>query len=239
MPLPHLPSPPPDFCQPRCPVFPPGRPVPPSSPHHALLAHAIHRIVCVVGPFRHRRHDAIVRLIAAAFRDLLQIHATTSTRLCSSSRNGRKVDCVITDYTRHPPVTAIDATISCPLCPSLSAAAALDATTLFATRARHKIEKHLPGCAELGRSFTPIVMTTLLGIGPAPAREFLDSIFSPALAEELLAFGSGRSASLRRLIFVQSLQVALVRGIADQLASISAAEHEPTVTPDSGASPAP
>ena len=70
-------------------------------------------------------------------------------------------------------------------------------------------------------------MTTLLGIGPPPAREFLDSIFAPALAQELLDFGTGRSAALRRHVFIQSLQATLVRGIADQLAFIAAAETEP------------
>ena len=226
IPLPFLPSPPSPHCHPRCPLFPPHRPIPPDHDHFALLQHAIHLLTCRVGPHRHRRHDAIIRLICAAFRDLLQIHATSSERLCASSSSGKKIDAVITDYSGHPPITALDATVSCPLAPSYSSSAALDAATLFTARASEKLRKHLPGCAELGRTFLPVVFTTLLGIGPASALEYLDSIFSAALANEIIAHGTGRPIALRRLVFYQSLQATLIRGLHDQLRFILAASEE-------------
>ena len=128
-------------------------------------------------------------------RDLLQVDATTSERLASSATSNKKVDVVITSYDLHPPVTAIDSTVSCPMLPTYVAAAALSASTLFTTRSEEKIEKHLPGCVDLGRHFIALVFSSLGGIGPASAIDYIDSIFAPALASELLAGGTGHNCA--------------------------------------------
>jgi hypothetical protein len=86
-----------------------------------------------------------------------------------------------------------------------------DAHALFAARTKEKDQKHLAGCVELGRAFLPVVMTTLLGIGPRPAREWLDSLFSDLYVQEVAGGGTGSDAAHRRLLFIQSLQASAVR----------------------------
>ena len=57
----------------------------------------------------------------------------------------------------------------------------------------------------------PFVMTTLLGIGPRPARSWLDSLFSAAYAQELAFGGTGCDTAHCRLVFIMSLQASAVR----------------------------
>ena len=60
---------------------------------------------------------------------------------------------------------------------------------------RKKIQKHLPGCVDLQRSFRPLVWSAPYGgIGPADAREWLNAIFAPACTTKLLAGTSGQHA---------------------------------------------
>ena len=98
-----------------------------------------------------------------------------------------------------------------------AAAAALSASSLFTTRSDEKIEKHLPGCVELGRSFLAIVFSSLGGIGPPAAVDYLDSIFAPSLVTERLAGGSGQNTAHRRLLFSQSLQAVIARASVDAI----------------------
>ena len=83
-----------------------------------------------------------------------------------------------------------------------------------------KIKKHLPGCIDLGRTFLPIVFTTLLGVGPRDARAYLDSLFSPRYVEELSSGGSGHETHHRRLLFIQSLQASLIRATTKMATSL-------------------
>ena len=86
------------------------------------------------------------------------------------------------------------------------AAAAVSANALFVARAAEKNGKHLAGCVGLGRAFLPIVFTTLLGIVPKDAREYINSLFSDLYVAERLAGGSGHDANHRRDLFIMSLQ---------------------------------
>ena len=93
-----------------------------------------------------------------------------------------KVDLVITAYDRSPSVTAIDVTISCPLLPTYSpAAGATNVAHIFDLRAFEKNDRHLAGSMAQGRTFLPIVFTTLGGIGPPEAVHYLDALFSRLL----------------------------------------------------------
>ena len=87
----------------------------------------------------------------------------------------------------------------------------VSANALFIARAAEKNGKHLAGCVGLGRAFLPIVFTTLLGIGPQDAREYINSLFSDLYVAERLAGGSGHDANHRRVIFIMSLQATVVR----------------------------
>ena len=158
-------------------------------------------------------------------KSLIQVSSAsvdTSERLCSSTRNSKKVDIVIRTF-HLPPfvhVLAIDVTVSCPLLPSYAAKAATSAAALFDARAAEKNAKHLPGCTQLGRAFMPFVMTTLLGIGPRPARSWLDSLFSAAYAQELTSGGTGCDTAHRRLVFIMSLQASAVRSTAHMVTTL-------------------
>ena len=152
---------------------------------------------CGTGPFRHRRHDVLARIIARAAISVLRADsADTTQRLSSSATSGRKVDVVITKYDHSHPVTSIDTTVSVPLLPSHIGDACESADILFAKRAREKDEKHLPGCVNMGRAFIAVVFTTLGGIGPAAAREYLDSFFAAAFAAERREGGTGSTSCL-------------------------------------------
>ena len=66
----------------------------------------------------------------------------------------------------------------------------------------------------------PFVMTTLLGIGPRPARSWLDSLFSAAYAQELASGGTGCDTAHRRLVFIMSLQASAVRSTAHMVTTL-------------------
>lgn len=241
VPLPDLPSPPLPHCLPRCPQYPSSRPIPPHHPLHPLFPHGIHSIACGLGGHRHRRHDALVRLIAAAARTLLGADVTTSSRLCSSSRSGTKVDLVFTSFDLLPYTTAVDVTVSCPLLPTYVVASSASASTLFVARSAEKEAKHLPGCVELHRAFLAIVFSSFGGIGPPPACEWLDSLFHAAFTTEYLGGGTGSRTAHRRLIFHQSLQATLARACADMLTHLTptTATLSATAAPPAPDSPAP
>ena len=166
----------------------------------------------------------------------------TSNRLCSSSSRGTKVDIVVRTLDRPPYAMAIDVTVSCPLVPSHVAAAAVSANALFVARAAEKNEKHLAGCVGLGRAFLPIVFTTLLGIGPQDAREYIGSLFSDLYVAERLAGGSGHDANHRRVLFMQSLLATVVRANTRMVLVLSAPSPNapaPSVPPTPAAAPLP
>ena len=211
LPPPGTPRRPPLHCHPKCPNFPPHCPMPPD--HHLAVhaRHLYHYLACGVTGLRHKRHDALAKLIAKIAEQLVSAETSTSSHLGSSTTSGTKVDIIIRTFHRPPYTLAIDVTVSCPMLPSHVAAAAADANALFTARAKEKDRKHLPGCVQLGRAFLPVVMTTLLGIGPRSARDWLDSLFSDLYVQEVAGGGTGSDAAHRRLLFVQSLQASAVR----------------------------
>ena len=98
--------------------------------------------------------------------------------------------------------------------------AATSTSALFTSRAAEKNNKHLPGCVDLGRTFLPVVFTTLLGVGPHDARAYLDSLFSTLYITELSSGGTGHEAHHRRLLFIQSLQASIVRATTKMAISL-------------------
>ena len=203
------------------------RPIPPNHPLYPHIAHALHQLACGVGGHRTRRHNALVRIIAAACRNELGAFTETKHRLCSSATSGKKVDIVITSHDLHPPVLAVDCTVSCPLLPSHLNAAVKDAALLFTTRAAEKMSKHLPGCVDLGRAFLAIVHTTFGGIGPQPAREWLDSLFSVSYTNEYLSGGTGQQTANRRLLFLRQLHAVSIRTTTELIVRLLSAPHQP------------
>ena len=193
-------------------------------------------MACGAGGYRHRRHGALVRLIANLAQQLISADVDTSNRLCSSSSKGTKVELVVRTLDRPPYAMAIDVTVSCPLVSSRVASAAASADALFIARAAEKNEKHLAGCVGLGRAFLPIVFTTLLGIGaqrPQDAREYISSLFSDLYVAERLAGGSGAGHDAN-VLFMQSLQATVVRANARMAVVVSASPPVVSAPPPSG-----
>ena len=230
-------TPPPAHCSPRCHLFPPTTPIQHGHDLYPTLPHLLHHIACGAGGYRTSRHDALVQLIAAVARDLAHANIDTSQRLCSSARNGTKVDIVISTPHIAPFVVAVDATVSCPLVPSYVSAASRDSSLIFESRAKEKNAKHLPGCQGMGRAFIPVVFTTFGGIGPPEARAWLDSLFSDMFATEVANGGTGQDTQHRRLLFYQSLQASLLRSTTTMAVQLSA--HDPLGGDDDGDEPPP
>ena len=244
IPLPYLQQPAPRCCHPACPNWPPSNPVPPDHALSSTLPHAYHACGCGAGGHRHRRHDALVRIIAEAARDNAGFATDARARLSSSSTANTKVDLVVTSYDRTVYELAIDATVSCALLPAHVAAASSDSSTLFERRAAEKESKHLPGCVAQGRAFLPIVFSTLGGIGPPSAIEWLDSLFTSSFAAERAAGGTGVATARRRTLFYQRLQSSLTRATADMTYHLPRIDDAPQTSPaqqpsSSGAMPPP
>ena len=191
--------------------MPASSPIPSTHPLYPLLSHALHAITCGGGPLRHARHDALARLIAHIAHREIGAEVSTTRRLSSSSTSGTKVDVSITSFDLEPPSTSIDATVSCPLLPTYVRAAASSASAIFTARSREKERRHLAGCVDANRSYLTFVFTTLLSLGPANAREFIDSLFSIPYARELIAGGTGYRTTRRRLDLYLSLQATIVK----------------------------
>ena len=137
----------------------------------------------------------------------------------SSLHNGTRTDIIIDSPHLHPPVTTIDATVSCPLLPTYLSAATTDAAAIFQRRDNEKLAKHLPGCIDLERAYLSIVFTTLGAIGPSTARDYLDSLFAPSYAEELIAGGTGATTARRRQLFFMRMHTLLTRTTAAMISS--------------------
>ena len=187
-----------------------------------LLVHAYHQLSCGATGRLIRRHDSLAKIIGQAASTHLNAHFDLKKHLSSSIGGAStKVDLVISLFSTYPPVTAVDITVSCPLVPAYSAAAAHDAAALFATRAREKNIKHLDGCIAQERTFLPVVLSTLGGIGPPESVHYLDSFFSEAYAAERAATGSTRRTNHLRTLFYQSLLTTLTAASADMAAALT------------------
>jgi len=234
IPPPFLPSPLPPHCHPSCPHFSrQRRRVPPE--YLDAFAHAYHQISCGATSRRHKKHDALVAIIAEAIRAHLAGSSTErKSRLISSLTAYTKTDLVVTNHRHFPPIVTLDARVSCPLLPSHLAAAAVDAARLFSDAAREKNKKHLQGCNEQDRAFLPIIFSSLGGIGPPEAVSYLDSIFSELYAEERLRTGTVRRASHLHTLFYQSLVAALTSASADMAAQLTAAAAEASAAASDG-----
>ena len=133
------------------------------------------------------------------------------TGLFSSALNGNQIDLTLDSFHLQPPSVAIDVTVSHPLLPSWSPAASTDHKTLFLLREKQKDAHHRAGCINQGRSFVPLVFSSLGGISPR-AREFIDSLFSAAYTDERAAGGSGARTVQRRQRLYDQIAAVIVRG---------------------------
>ena len=174
------------------------------------LRYALHFLGCGIGPWRIARHDKYNLLLADSARKEMKAIVSTVGRLCTSAISGTKIDTVIEADGAEPPITTLDVTVSCSLLPSYVRAASKDSNAIFTTRDKEKKDKHFQPCVELLRSYLTVVVTTLGAIGPASARDYIDSFFRRSYADEILAGGTGTDTARRR----QNLSFALACSIA-------------------------
>eukprot|EP00966_Prymnesium_polylepis_P250458 5791795-Prymnesium_polylepis.1 len=124
-------------------------------------------------------------------------------RLSSSTTSGTKVDVVITSIELSPPSPPSTPPSPAPsYLASYLRTASTSASAIFDTRSTEKSSKHLAGCIAANRSYFSVVSTTLGGIGPDTARDWLDSLYRTPYARELASGGTGAATTRRRLDFI-------------------------------------
>ena len=165
---------------------------------------------CGVLQMRHARHNSIVRLIGEAARREMSMVPDYSYAISSSTTSDNNIDLVLESFHLQPPSVGIDVTVSHPLLPTYSAAAALDSQTMFLHRERTKDLHHRAGCINQGKSFLPVVFSTLSGVSPR-AREFLDYLFRCAHTTEIESGGTGQHTIARRQLFYDEIAAVIAR----------------------------
>ena len=93
-------------------------------------------------------------------------------------------------------------------------------------------------CIAQGRTFLPVVFTTLGGIGPPEANHYLDTLFSDSYASELAASGSTRNTAHARRLFFQSLLATLTKATADMAIALTIAAFDASAADTSAATSA-
>ena len=220
-----LPYPLPPHCHPRCSSYPPPRPFPLTDPD--LRRYALHAAACQLFGFRNARHNDVTKIIGRTAEQELGLRAEYQRNMASSATSGTRLDLTLESFHLSPPVIGIDVTISNPLLPTHRTHAAKNAAHLFHTRALEKDSKHRAGCIDQGRAFLPLVFTTLGGIGPPRALEFLDSLFRVAWISERDSGGSGQETSRRRLAFYNQILACITRGTTKMVAEIITRTTQP------------
>ena len=109
------------------------------------------------------------------------------------------------------------------------------AAHIFDARALEKNNKHLAGSIAQGRTFLPIIFTTLGGIGPPEAVHYLDALFSDSYASELAATGSTRNTAHVRRLFYQSLLATLTKATANMASALTITAFEASAADASSA----
>ena len=168
------------------------------------------------------RHNACTHCIGDVARREIGAHPEYVNNLSSSSSVGTKVDVVLQSFYSTPNIVALDLTICCPLLPASQKHASMDARTIFLTRGNWKSKKHASSDAPEERIFLPVVLTTLGGIGPPEAFDYLDGLFTSARADELSRGGTGYETTRRRNLFLTQLHTILVRGTTKMIQRLSA-----------------
>lgn len=222
IPLPFLATPPPNCCHPNCPLYPPSSPFPPALREVSALA--LHFAGCGALGIRTSRHNSLVQIIGEAARREMSMVPDYRRATSSSTTSGNNIDLVLESFHLQPPAVGIDVTVSHPLLPTYSRFAAGDALRMFLDREKAKDAHHRAGCIDQGKSFLPIVFSTLGGVSPR-AREFLDYLFRRAHAIEMEAGGTGLCTIRRRQLFYDSLAATVTRGCATAAIRLGSPPH--------------
>jgi hypothetical protein len=209
-------------CHPDCGQYPPSHPFPHGSTLQQHPASHFHTLACAIDGIRSDRHDRITHIIARLCRKLLQASTNFTTHLSSSLTCGRKVDCIVFTLFLKPPRTAIDITISVPFVPShLDKHGTHPAEHLFKHRANQKHFKHGDGCVALRAQFLPIVLSSLGGIGPPEALDWLTSLFANSYSTEYTTSRTAHHTADSRSEFHQAIAASLATSQAEMITRIT------------------
>ena len=205
-----IPQLPPDSAGQRC--GPCGRPIDP---------HGDHAVSCSYSRL-HERHLGVQSYICQVLQESKVVHAREQTVDATQSR---PADILLTSW-RNGQDMAIDITVvhSNPVQRVRTAGSA--ASVLRAADA-HKRREHGPACARAGVLFEPLVLDTWGGLHGA-SRGTWKSIVAAATRGSAHTLRAARSGKIN-----QGLSVAVMRGVARQLAMTSLASDPNTAGEDS------
>ena len=208
-----------------CPSIPPLHP---ASPTHrpALFASAplcLHFLGCGARALSLQRHNSVCRVLVSAVARELGASPSFTEKLFSDAESRRLVDAVFTVWSRLPSHFGVDATVACPLLPSLLAQSSSSASAIFDRRDAEKRAKHRFFSSDPAgeRALIVIAVTTLGGIGPVSFWEWFDGAFAEAVAREIALGAPGREALQRKSLVLQHAQSVLVRACADMVAQLA------------------
>ena len=221
-------------CQHKCIHYAPRKsPFPSNEPELRHLGE--HFMSCTISGLCLARHNDCTHCIGDTARRETGAQPEYVDNLSSSTTSGTKIDVVLQSFYITPNIIGLDLTISCPLLPAYQKDASENATLIFLDKGNWKTAKHAGPDSPADRTFLPVVLTTLGGIGPPEALDYLDGLFTAARAAELAAGGTGYETTRRRNLFLTQLHVILVRGTAKMIRKFSA----PIVAEHIAATPAP
>lgn len=183
----------------------------------------IHYLGCGVLGLSLQRHNLFCRILVGAVTTELGVKASFIEKLASDEATKRQVDAVYHAWSQIPATTAVDATVACVLLEKHIKEAVKSAHAIFITRDKQKRKKHryYSNDEEGDRQFISIVATTFGGLGPKSFWTWFDTAFKAAVANDIAAGNSGRSALQRKSYALQLAQASLIKSTAAMVAELA------------------
>ena len=169
------------------------------------------------------RHNLFCRVLVNAVTTELGIKASFIEKLYSDEATRRQVDAVYHAWSQIPATTGVDATVACVLLEKHLRDAVKSAYAIFTERDKQKRKKHkyYSDDKEGDRQLISIVATTFGGIGPKSFWTWFDSSFKDAVANDIAAGNSGRSALQRKSYALQLAQATLIKSTAAMVSDLA------------------
>ena len=115
------------------------------------------------------------------------------------------------------PATMADPTIFCPMLPAHSSKAASDIASCIRAIHKGKLDKHHAGCTAAGRTFLPVVITTLGGVGNTDWWDYWDMLWRDAITSHCQKGGLRHEATFAKQQAAAHAQAVLTRHTADAI----------------------
>ena len=220
LPLPFLS--PPFYCHPDCKHLP----QPPSryqgplviDGSHNLFQHGYHQAQCPKHWCPTTRHNQWIDSVVKDLRKWAGVVCQVAQQLYHSENNNRTVDLMVHRPDRpSEPATMADPTIFCPMLPAHSSKAASDIAACILAIHKGKSDKHHAGCTAAGRTFLPVVITTLGGVGNTDWWDYWDVLWRDAITSHCQKGGLRHEATFAKQQAAAHAQAVLTRHTADAI----------------------